>query len=246
MNIKERFYVLPRGVLQVLFRQNIKSAYQFLRDYFILRDTLKDKLAAVIDEYRIANPGIHYQKYLDVDFWVFEALRRVYFLELNRSASKKILDLGTGAGYFPFICKFYGHEAEGLDVPDNSLYNIIISTIGVKRHEQYIHSGEVLKLNEKYDMITAFMICFNNHKTAKLWHIQEWDFFLNNLYKDHLKIGGRVFLSFNPESDDMPIHKELVDYFIKNGGSVKGQEVDIRYTKIVDFNPSLSKSSYNF
>ena len=92
------------------------------------------KLSSIKAKYEIANPGISYQKYMDIDYWLFENLRRAYVLGLHKMTGKiAILDIGTGPGYFPFICGFYGHDAEALDVPDNEMYNEIMKRKKVKK-----------------------------------------------------------------------------------------------------------------
>src|SRR5207302_305054 len=51
-------------------------------------------------------------------------------------------------------------------------------------------------LGEKFDLVTAFMICFNNHKQPHLWGVPEWEFFLDDLSR-HLTSRGRVWLELN-------------------------------------------------
>jgi SAM-dependent methyltransferase len=229
MTLKERLYLLQTVLLKVAFDHGVMGSLKFISDYNRIRKDIKEKLAGVIKQYRIANPGVAYQKYLDVDAWVFEALRRVYILGLNsEKTKKKILDLGTGAGYFPFICNYYGHEAEALDVPDNVLYNQIIKELGIKRYTQYIHAYKDLQVEKKYDLITGFMICFNNHKTPQLWHIKEWDYFLKSVSGNNLNPGGNIFLSFNGETPEEPISKDLLAYFENKQGKIKAHEVALK------------------
>ena len=54
-------------------------------------------------------------------------------------------------------------------------------------------------LGRKFDLITAFMICFNGHKSPALWGPEEWEFFLDDL-ETRLKPRGRIYLSFNREA----------------------------------------------
>ena len=153
-------------------------------------------------------------------------MKRYYFLGLNKTrGSKVILDLGTGAGYFTFICNYYGHRAEAIDVPDNPMYNEIIKELGITRHAQYIAAFKDLDVNRQYDLITAAMICFNNHKTPNVWHIKEWDYFLKSVSTRNLKPNGKLFLSFNSESEEVPIDKELLEYFVLNNGELNDLEV---------------------
>jgi hypothetical protein len=228
MNIKERVIFFPRTYLTILATRGIKPSFTFIADFIHLKKDIGKKISAISKQYKIDNPGVAYQKYLDVDFWVYESLRRVYLLGLNKkTSSKKILDLGTGAGYFPYICKYYGHDAEALDVPDNEMYNQIIKELGIKRYTQYIYAYKDLDIAKKYDLITAFMICFNNHKSPGLWHIDQWTYFLKSVSEKNLVPGGKVFLSFNAETDEEPVSRELVSYFITKQAKVNGIEVSL-------------------
>src|SRR5687767_13313295 len=69
------------------------------------------------DRYRDAEPPPHgYSKYLDIRFWMARSLTEFFLLRLDRQKSLRILDIGTGAGYFPYICSFYGHKVVALDL----------------------------------------------------------------------------------------------------------------------------------
>ena len=106
------------------------------------------------------------EKYLNYKFWLKESLIRFYKLGLHRDEKKTILDIGTGTGYFPFICNEFSHAGFCLDVPDNELYDQITDSLGLIKFKRYIKIFELLKLNtnERFDLVTAYMICFNNHK----------------------------------------------------------------------------------
>jgi hypothetical protein len=238
MNLKARLYLVPKTFFTLLVSGQFKSAFRFVSDYRILRKQLDNRLSKIITKYKIDNPGIAFQKYLDIDRWLYESLKRVYFLGLNNPDIKKsILDLGTGAGYFPFICNFYGHRAEALDVPDNDMYNQIIKELGITRYTQYIKEYQDLDVNKQYDLITGFMICFNNHKTPNVWHIKEWDYFLKSISRKNLKPNGNVFLSLNAETEEEPASRELLDYFASHHGVVNDLEVSLKADAF------LSKSS---
>ena len=229
MNLKTRLYLVPKSFFSILFTRGFKSASRFVSDFRRLRKGIRARLANVIERYKIDNPGIAFQKYLDIDRWVYESQKRVYFLGLDNTNSKKcILDLGTGAGYFPYICNYYGHKAEALDVPDNDMYNQIVGELGINRYTQYIKAYKDLDVNNQYDLITGFMICFNNHKMPDVWHIKEWDYFLKSISNKNLKPNGKVFLSFNEESKEEPVKKDLLAYFVANHGELKNLEVSLK------------------
>jgi hypothetical protein len=225
----EKMKLYPGTLAGVSFRNGPADTFRFMSELRRIKKELTHKISPVAAQFKVDNPGIHFQKYLDLDHWVLECLRRVYQLDLSHSRKKlSILDLGTGAGYFPYICKYYGHRAEALDVPDNPMYNDIIKSTGVHRYGQYITKFKDIDVNGKYDLITGFMICFNNHKSPGLWHIEEWKYFLHNLKTKHLNDGGRVFLSFNSESEHEVMHPELLEWFRSQGGVINAHEIMLR------------------
>ncbi len=216
-------------IISLIPNCGICSLFPFLKNYFVIKKNIRGKLSLIRDKYKIENPSISYQKYLEINYWLFETLRRFYVLGLHKKHKKiKILDIGTGAGYFPFICNFYGYEAEALDVPDNEMYNEIIKELEIKRYVQYIDSFEKIDVHRKYDLISAFMICFNRHGQQDVWHIREWEYFLNSLHDNNLNPGGEMFLSFNAETAEEPVNKELLAYFAANNAEIDGNTVHIK------------------
>lgn len=93
------------------------------------------------------------------------------------------------------------------------MYNEIIDALGIKRYGKKIDSFKKIDVAKKFDLITAYLICFNNHKKSDLWHIREWDFFLNDLFDNNLLQGGKIYLSFNLETVEEPMDKKLLAYF---------------------------------
>ena len=135
----------------------------------------------------MADPGADWPKYLDLDRWIGVNIRRIRQLELDVARPKRILDLGCGAGYFLYIAQLLGHSGVGLDMDRLSMFREITRLLGVRRVVQQIQAFRPLpSFGQKFDVITAFMICFNNHKMPGLWGVPEWEFFLDDLAK-HLK-----------------------------------------------------------
>ena len=142
--------------------------------------------------YAVADPGADWPKYLDLDRWIQINIRRIRELELDLSRPKRILDLGCGAGYFLYIAQLLGHSGIGLDVDFVPMFSDVTRLLGVRRVIQRIRAFDPLpELGAKFDLVTAFMICFNNHKQANLWGVAEWEFFLDDLAR-HLTPRGRV------------------------------------------------------
>jgi len=163
--------------------------------------------------YAVADPGADWPKYLDLDRWIGVNIRRTRQLELDVARPKRILDLGCGAGYFLYIAQLLGHSGVGLDMDRLAMFREITRLLGVRRVVRRIEAFRPLpNFGQKFDVITAFMICFNNHKMPGLWGVPEWEFFLDDLAK-HLKPRGRVWLELNQEYDETFYTSELKEFF---------------------------------
>src|SRR5437867_12599674 len=113
--------------------------------------------------YAVANPGADWPKYLDLDRWIEINIRRIREIELDLTRPKRILDLGCGAGYFLHIAQLLGHKGLGLDVDYLPMFAEITRLLGVRRVISRIEPSTPLPdLGGRFDLITAFMICFNN------------------------------------------------------------------------------------
>jgi SAM-dependent methyltransferase len=175
--------------------------------------------------YAVANPGADWPKYLDLDRWIGINIRRIRQVELDLARPKRILDLGCGAGYFLYIAQLLGHSGLGLDMDRLSMFREVTRLLGVRRMVQRIEAFRPLpNFGQKFDFITAFMICFNNHKMPDLWKVAEWEFFLDDLAK-HLTPRGRVWLELNQEYDGSFYTPELKEFFQKRGARVNEQRV---------------------
>src|SRR5213596_847964 len=129
--------------------------------------------------YAVEDPGEHWPKYLDLNRWITINIRRIRDIELDLARRKRILDLGCGAGYFLYIAQLLGHIGLGLDLDRVPMFAEITSLLNVRRVIQRIRAFRPLPdLGGKFHLITAFMICFNNHRQHNLWGVAEWNFFL--------------------------------------------------------------------
>jgi len=175
--------------------------------------------------YAVANPGADWPKYLDLDRWIGINVRRIRQVELDLARPKRILDLGCGAGYFLYIAQLLGHSGLGLDMDRLAMFREVTRLLGVRRVVQRIEAFRPLPdFGQKFDLITAFMICFNNHKMPDLWKVPEWEFFLNDLAK-HLTPRGRVWLELNQEYDGAFYTPEIKEFFQKRGARINEQKV---------------------
>ena len=187
----------------------------------------REKLDAILSLQGTPDPGEHTVKYLDMEKWLATNIRRVLNLGLDFQMPKRVLDLGSGAGYFLYTCKQVGHDALGLDVNDPSAawYGKMFDLYGVPRVIWYINPFEPLPdLGAKFDYVTGFMVCFNQPKTENAWKIEEWRFFLDDLWK-RLKPGAVVWFELNPRLDGTHYSPELKSFFESRGAIVDGKRL---------------------
>ncbi len=178
--------------------------------------------------YGVEDPGEDWPKYLDLDRWIDINIRRIREIELDLTRPKRILDLGCGAGYFLHIAQLLGHKGLGLDVDYLPMFAEITRLLGVRRVISQIEPFAPLPdLGGKFDLITAFMICFNNHKQPNLWEVPEWEFFLDDLAK-YLAPRGRVWLELNREYDGTFYTPELREFFALRGAKIDEHKVIFR------------------
>jgi hypothetical protein len=80
------------------------------------------------------------------------------------------------------------------------------------------------------DLITAFWICFNRHKQADEWGVDEWRFFVEDAGR-HLRPGGWLHLELNPHPER---YGELCWYdaptkaYFESVGDVRNNQVRIQ------------------
>ncbi len=164
-------------------------------------------------------------KYLDLREWMRINVQRVRELELDYAPPSSVLDIGCGAGYFLYICKTLGHEVLGLDMDSFPMFRELTKLLEVPRVITRIDAFRPLpKVDRRFDVITAHLICFNAHKSEKLWGPAEWDFFLDDL-ASHLTPGGRVWLELNREYDGSYYSPELAAFFRSRGAELHSYRV---------------------
>ena len=209
---------------------------------FLRARTLAARADASIDQSKFqdviarhSSEGYDSYKYFDKQLWLRSKMMRVIELGLDKSAPSSVLDLGCGAGYFLYCCKYLGHSVHGLDLPDYEFYRDMIALFGISRTGFRIEPHQSLPLlGRRFDVITAHQICFNGHKTENLWGVDEWDFFLNDLEENHLNPGGMIALEFNEEPSIGFYTKEVRKYFESRATRI------FRGRVIISFDHSLS------
>jgi len=119
------------------------------------------------------------------------------------------------------------HAYEGHDLETVTFAMRAMGRLGVPRViwriERYVPLPD---LGAKFDVVTAHMICFNDHKTEQLWGPAEWKFFLEDMLR-HLRPGARIHLEFNREFDGTWYTPELREYFASRGAEIDRHRVTL-------------------
>ena len=146
-------------------------------------------------------------KYLDVDQWFATYWAQARELGLHNASPLRILDLGTGPGFFPYICRSLGHDCIGLEKPDTDgpphknriVYARLCAWVGTEVVRHQIRPLKPLPpFTQKFDLVTAFRVPFNMVKAERrLFTIAEWAFFLDDLRDNVLRSGGSFFMTMN-------------------------------------------------
>ncbi len=158
----------------------------------------REKFRAVVARHR--SEGYDSYKYFNKRLWLRTKMMRAIELGLDNSPRASVLDMGCGAGYFLYCCRYLGHDVHGLDLPHYEFYKSMIALFEIQRTGFRIEPFKPLPdLGKRFDVITAHQICFNGHKSDHLWGVDEWDFFLSDLQSNHLNPGGTIALEFNEE-----------------------------------------------
>jgi O-antigen/teichoic acid export membrane protein/SAM-dependent methyltransferase len=193
-----------------------------------LREELMEEYSKFPDK-----PG----KYADYEYWLRLNITRAVKLDLHRRRGLRIFDLGSGPCYFLCVSKYFGHEVFGVDLPKEMLTGIeqkvfteIPKALGCTSKEMIIQPYEPLCASGTFDLITGFLVCFNNHMRENEWAVPEWEFFIGDVL-NHLTSGGRIFLDLNENRNrygDLLWYDEQLLAFFKSVGNVSLNRVLIQ------------------
>ena len=233
MDLVKKVSIL-KSRLKNFFRIFINSKLYFFKvfiEYFLIKKNILNKHSSLKINHNIKETETFEKYFVLKNNFIQHGLIRATQLNIHKKSELSILDLGTGAGYFPYICNFYGNYAECLDIEGNEYYDQSTDALSlIKYHHEIVYSKK-LPIDKKYDLICAYMICFNGHKTKELWGIHEWSIFLKNVIEKNLKEEGKIFLSFNLEDDGQPFSKDLKKFFNSFSRSFSKNEILISNNK---------------
>jgi SAM-dependent methyltransferase len=230
MNVTHKLAKLTDGSALISAGAAFDCWRQPINPQKVLEQVNHSGLERIRARYAVPGERTHWPKYLEAPRWIRLNIRRAQELRLKlRPKPLRILDLGSGAGYFLLVAKYLGHSGIGLDIADPEMYAEMFELFGFQRVIWEINAYQRLPdLGEKFDLVTAFSICFNGHKRADLWGPKEWDFFLDDVYGRILKSPGEIFLGMNPEEDGSFYSPELKEFFLKRGARIDRSKVWFR------------------
>jgi SAM-dependent methyltransferase len=181
---------------------------------------------AVVDLEKRYPRGAQYPKinrWANIPYWIRINVERAQDLWLDRSRPLSTLDLGCGAGYFLYVCKYFGHDVLGLDLDEHPLFRDMLALFQVPRVVSRIDPNLPLPdLQRKFDLVAAHRICFQRiggSKTGEEWSTAHWKFFIDDVRSRFLNPGGRLLLDFNPRADGSSFFTPELRRFFESEGA---------------------------
>lgn len=172
------------------------------------------------------------QKRADTDQYYLVKL--AYWLNLPFAEPKRILDIGSRYGQWPYLCRHYGHDAVCSDLPEvlaREEIQAMLRVLNVPSLPLKIEAMKPVGDIGKYDLITGLRTRFHSTKPRETgltfethWGIQEWDFFLKDIVA-HIHPGGQIFFILNRLQEKEKgggVPAEMRNYFLSMGAHLKG------------------------
>ena len=170
---------------------------------------------------RPGSPQIN--RFEDVVYWIDINVERAQDLWLDRTSPLRILDLGSGAGYFLYVCKHLGHDVLGFDTDNEPLFRATTELLDVRRVIGQIERQTPLPdLHQPFDLVTAHRICFNRIgkvRDGMEWSTDDWKFFITDVRTRFLTENGRLLLDFNPRPDGSSFFTPVLRQFFLSQGA---------------------------
>jgi hypothetical protein len=234
----KKLKTLARITVQAIHQHPPSDAYYALRakkHVSLLKATFSEaEMLKIRDKWR-GRCWLGILKYFDFDTWLKLNLRRAAALGLDKQPMLRVCDIGSGFGYFPYICKFFNCEAVGVDIPDEPIYDDVMGYLGVPKVHHTIRPQENLPdLGGPFDLITGFQVMFNvvDVWNNVYWGPEDWRFFLHDLLTHHLNEGGRIYFELNyPQRQKGGFTPEIRQVFKDMGASIWGNRIMIRKRK---------------
>jgi hypothetical protein len=148
---------------------------------------------------------------------ITEQLGWANHLRLYESKKLDILDIGTGGGFFPYICNLYGHNAYSCDERYNLPWEQGYKHLKIEPINYLVRKNVSVEktFDKKFDLIVSFRSFI---VTTKQWmpngdieilNVDEWKFFLKDCSEHLLKnLDSRIFFSCN-RADELPPYNTM-------------------------------------
>lgn len=189
--IRDMAYRLSPGQLYLSFR-----ARSVTRD--ILATIDMEAFFALRKNARERSNTLNMLKYFNITEYLALQVKRALYLGIAEKRDPSILDIGTGFGYFPYVCTFLDGDVHAVDIPGHVLFDEMTNFFNIKKTHFRINALQPLPdFGQKFDIITGFQVAFNRYSAIKPWGAKEWDYFLKHLIDKHLNENGVIYLEPN-------------------------------------------------
>lgn len=159
-------------------------------------------------------------KYYNLPVHIAHAVWQAKQLGLYHSKpGLRIVDLGTGFGYFPLVCDSIGHTATGLDWDRWKVYEGISHDIRIDRLEWVVTPDQPMPVfGAPVDVVTAFRpVFYYEFEDDSLWNEEKWSRFFTMIGRQ-LAANGLVYIGENRLSEGQRPHYEaMVECFKRKG-----------------------------
>ena len=159
-----------------------------------------DRLSALLqkDVRNCSDWYLHTGKYVQkMDLYLSEKLKMFCDIGLHDETGLRILDIGTGIGLFPWLCKLGNHYCESTYYDYFEFYKDAWSTLDIITpffFEVKCNQPWDLPPGNRYDIICSMRTVFD--RVPHPWTVSNWLHFLEEAEK-HLNLNGKVIIKTN-------------------------------------------------
>lgn len=179
--VSERFRKASPAELRFYFRHYPIAR---LRAAASARRINRHRLEAERRRLDVEAPDRAWLKYLDPIPHLTLAWLHVFELGLHKGPPRRVLDIGTGAGYFPLVLEELRHTAIASDLDCFPVFNAIIDVLRIRRIPWEVKPFQPApSFGAPVDVVTAFAMDFDLSGCAgeDRWGRPQWEFFLRDL-----------------------------------------------------------------
>lgn len=182
-------------------------------------DKRLDAVRATYDDGTRSGPSP--TKYVDAARWIHVCARRAVALDLDLCSGLHVLDIGTGAGYLPLVCRELGHHVTATDCADRAdVLRALAEVVDVDVLDADVRPFTAMQPRATYDLIASYMVEFNGHR-HRPWGRAEWQFFITDALS-MLASGGRLVLELNAEPNGRCYSDDVRELFVSHGAEITG------------------------